>query len=159
MSELHALQLTDLEGNECSLSDYAGKVLLLVNVASRCGLTPQYKNLEELHQRYQEQGFSVMGFPCNQFGQQEPGTAQEIRQFCDLNYGVTFPIFAKLEVNGANQHPLYALLTGPTAAFPGKITWNFEKFLVSQEGEVKQRFSPRTTPSDPELIQALEALL
>jgi len=159
MSELHALQLTDLEGNERSLSDYAGKVLLLVNVASRCGLTPQYKDLEELHQRYQEQGFSVMGFPCNQFGQQEPGTAQEIRQFCDLNYGVTFPIFAKLEVNGTNQHPLYALVTGPTAVFPGKITWNFEKFLVSQEGEVKQRFSPRTTPSDPELIQALEALL
>ena len=159
MSELHALQLTDLEGNERSLSDYAGKVLLLVNVASRCGLTPQYKDLEELHQRYQERGFSVMGFPCNQFGKQEPGTAQEIRQFCDLNYGVTFPIFAKLEVNGTNQHPLYALLTGPTAAFPVKITWNFEKFLVNQEGEVQQRFSPRTTPSDPELIQALEALL
>ena len=99
MSELHALQLTDLEGNERSLSDYAGKVLLLVNVASRCGKTPQYKGLEELHQRYQERGFSVMGFPCNQFGKQEPGTAQEIRQFCDLNYGVTFPIFAKLEVN------------------------------------------------------------
>ena len=159
MSKLYKLQLTDLEGNERSLSDYAGKVLLLVNVASHCGKTPQYKGLEELHQRYQEQGFSVMGFPCNQFGQQEPGTAQEIRQFCDLNYGVTFPIFAKLEVNGANQHPLYALLTGPTAPFPGKITWNFEKFLVNQEGEVQQRFSPSTTPSDPELIQALEALL
>ena len=159
MSELHALQLTDLEGNERSLSDYAGKVLLLVNVASRCGKTPQYKGLEELHQHYQERGFSVMGFPCNQFGKQEPGTAQEIRQFCDLNYGVTFPIFAKLEVNGANQHPLYALLTGSTATFPGKITWNFEKFLVNQKGEVQKRFSPRTTPSDPELIQALEALL
>ena len=159
MSELHALQLTDLEGNARSLSDYAGKVLLLVNVASRCGKTPQYKGLEELHQRYQERGFSVMGFPCNQFGNQEPGTAQEIRQFCDLKYGVTFPIFAKLEVNGANQHPLYALLTGPTATFPGKITWNFEKFLVNQKGEVQKRFSPRTTPSDPELVQALEALL
>ena len=105
MSELHALQLTDLEGNERSLSDYAGKVLLLVNVASRCGKTPQYKGLEELHQRYQERGFSVMGFPCNQFGKQEPGTAQEIRQFCDLNYGVTFPIFAKLEVNGSKPTP------------------------------------------------------
>ena len=159
MSEFHTLQLTDLEGNECALSDYAGKALLLVNVASHCGKTPQYKGLEELHQRYQEQGFSVMGFPCNQFGQQEPGTAQEIRQFCDLNYGVTFPLFAKLEVSGVDQHPLYALLTGPTATFPGKITWNFEKFLVNQEGEVQQRFAPKTTPSDPELIQALEALL
>ena len=159
MSEFHTLQLTDLEGNECTLSDYAGKALLLVNVASHCGKTPQYKGLEELHQRYQEQGFSVMGFPCNQFGQQEPGTAQEIRQFCDLNYGVTFPLFAKLEVSGVDQHPLYALLTGPTAAFPGKIILNFEKFLVNQEGEVQQRFAPKITPSDPELIQALEALL
>ena len=159
MSEFHTLQLTDLEGNECALSDYAGKALLLVNVASHCGKTRQYKGLEELHQRYQEQGFSVMGFPCNQFGQQEPGTAQEIRQFCDLNYGVTFPLFAKLEVSGVDQHPLYGLLTGPTAAFPGKITWNFEKFLVNQEGEVQQRFAPKITPSDPELIQALEALL
>ena len=159
MSEFHTLQLTDLEGNECALSDYAGKALLLVNVASHCGKTPQYKGLEDLHQRYQEQGFSVMGFPCNQFGQQEPGTAQEIRQFCDLNYGVTFPLLAKLEVSGINQHPLYALLTEPTTAFPRKITWNFEKFLVNQEGEVQQRFAPKITPSDPELIQALEALL
>ena len=110
MSEFHTLQLTDLEGNECTLSDYAGKALLLVNVASHCGKTPQYKGLEELHQRYQEQGFSVMGFPCNQFGQQEPGTAQEIRQFCDLNYGVTFPLFAKLEVSGVDQHPLLSLI-------------------------------------------------
>ena len=152
MSELHALQLTDLEGNERSLSDYAGNVLLLVNVASRCGKTPQYKGLEELHQRYQERGFSVMGFPCNQFGKQEPGTAQEIRQFCDLNYGVTFPIFAKLEVNGANQHPLYAL-DRANRCISRKDHLNFEKFLVNQEGEVQQRFSPRTTPSDPELIQ------
>jgi glutathione peroxidase len=147
-----------LEGGPADLSDYEGKALLIVNVASQCGLTPQYKGLQELHEQYGDRGFEVLGFPCNQFGAQEPGSAGEIGQFCETNYGITFPLFEKIEVNGDGRHPLYEELTavpdGDGEA--GDIQWNFEKFLVSAGGKTVRRFRPIVTPEDPALVGAIE---
>lgn len=159
MSAFHDLNLRALDGQELPLAPYKGQVVLVVNVASKCGLTPQYAGLEKLYQQYKGNGFTVLGVPCNQFAGQEPGSEDEIRSFCSLNYGVTFPLGSKLEVNGPGRHPLYRLLAGEGAEFPGDITWNFEKFLVGQDGRVLARFSPRTTPDDPALIQAIEKAL
>ena len=156
---LDAIAVTTIDGRPATLGDWAGKVRLVVNVASKCGLTPQYAGLEKLHQAYRERGFTVLGLPSNQFAAQEPGSEDEIREFCSLNYGVTFPLGSKLEVNGPNRHPLYRLLAGEGAEFPGDITWNFEKFLVGRDGRVLARFSPRTTPDDPALLQAIDKAL
>jgi glutathione peroxidase len=133
----------------------------MVNVASKCGLTPQYEGLEKIHERYRDRGFSVLGFPCNQFLEQEPGTADEIAEFCSTNYGVEFPLFEKIEVNGGGKHPLYAELeqTADGDGHAGDIRWNFEKFLVSPEGQVVARFSPQVEPEAPELTEAIEAQL
>ena len=138
-----------------------GRALLVVNVASKCGLTPQYTALEKLHEQFAARGFAVVGFPCNQFGGQEPGTAEEIAEFCSASYGVTFPMFEKIEVNGPGRHPIYASLTKTPDAngVAGDIQWNFEKFLVSQDGTVAGRFRPRTTPDSPEVLEAIEANL
>jgi len=158
---LYEIPLTTLAGEDASLADHKGKALLLVNVASKCGLTPQYAGLEDLHERYADRGFSVLGFPCNQFMGQEPGTNEEIAEFCSSTYGVTFPLFDKLEVNGPDRHPLFAELTEANDADgkAGDVTWNFEKWLVSPEGEVVGRFRPQVTPEDPELVQAVEQQL
>jgi glutathione peroxidase len=155
---IYDVPLRTLEGNPGTLADHAGEVLLVVNVASKCGLTPQYETLETLQRTYADQGFSVLGFPCNQFGGQEPGTPEEIQTFCSTTYGVSFPLYEKIDVNGEDRHPLYAELTGVPDATgeAGDITWNFEKFLVSRDGEVVARFRPRTTPDDPAVLQALE---
>ncbi|MCD5990829.1 glutathione peroxidase [Pseudomonas phytophila] len=159
MSAFHDIKLKDLDGQELSLATFKGRVVLVVNVASKCGLTPQYAALENLYQKYKDQGFSVLGLPCNQFAGQEPGSAQEIQEFCSLNYGVTFPLGEKLEVNDPHRHQLYRLLAGEGAEFPGDITWNFEKFLVGKNGAVLARFSPRTAPDDPAVILAIEKAL
>ena len=150
-----------LQGEESSLAPYRGKALLLVNVASKCGLTPQYEGLEKLQERYTDRGFSVLGFPCNQFLGQEPGTAEEIQEFCSTTYGVTFPLFEKIDVNGANRNPVYAELTEvpDTEGQAGDVTWNFEKFLVSPAGEVVGRYRPQVEPEDPTLVGAIEAQL
>lgn len=159
MSALHDLTLTSLAGEELPLKPYEGKVLLIVNVASECGLTPQYTGLEKLQRRYATRGFSVLGVPCNQFGAQEPCSEAQIARFCEKHYQVSFPMTRKLEVNGPGRHPLYRLLAGEGAEFPGEITWNFEKFLVGPDGRVLARFAPRTTPDDPLLVQAIEDAL
>ncbi len=158
---IHDIKLNTLKGDAASLGDYKGKALLLVNVASKCGLTPQYEGLERIHEQYKDRGFSVLGFPCNQFGGQEPGSAEEIETFCSTTYGVTFPLYEKLEVNGEGRHTLYDELTAKADAEgkAGDIQWNFEKFLVSPEGEIVQRFRPLIDPEAPELIEALEAQL
>ncbi len=150
-----------LNGKPASLSAYAGKVVLAVNTASKCGLTPQYEGLQKLHDRYSPQGFTVLGFPCNQFFHQEPGGADEIQSFCSINYGVTFPLFTKIDVKGADQHPLYAILSDfpDDAGKAGNVTWNFEKFLVDKDGLVVRRFRPKVVPEDPQIIQAIESLL
>jgi glutathione peroxidase len=147
-----------LTGQAGSLGDLSGRTLLVVNVASKCGLTPQYEGLERLQERFSDRGFSVVGFPCNQFGGQEPGTADEISEFCSVNYGVTFPLFEKIEVNGPDRHPIYTELTAVPDAEgeAGDIQWNFEKFLVGPDGTVLGRFRPRTDPEDPALVAAIE---
>jgi glutathione peroxidase len=148
-----------LRGKPMSLSDHKGKALLLVNVASECGLTPQYKQLEDLQKQYGPKGFTVIGFPCNQFGGQEPGTAEDIEKFCSANYGITFPITEKIEVNGEGRHPIYQSLTQITDAsgHTGDIRWNFEKFVVSADGSKVTRFSPKVKPDAPEVVAAIEA--
>ena len=158
---VYDIAVNTLSGEPASLGDLAGKTLLVVNVASKCGLTPQYTGLERLHERFAGQGFAVVGFPCNQFGGQEPGSAEEIAEFCSTSYGVTFPMFEKIEVNGPGRHPLYAELTAvPDAAGEaGDIQWNFEKFLVAPDGTVIGRFRPMTGPEDPALVGAIEASL
>jgi glutathione peroxidase len=158
---IYDIQLKTLGGADSTLGPLAGKTLLVVNVASKCGLTPQYTALEELHKRLSGQGFSVVGFPCNQFGGQEPGTAEEIEQFCSTSYGVTFPIFEKIEVNGPGRHPIYDELTAvPDASgTAGDIQWNFEKFVIAPSGSVVARFRPRTVPDDPEILAVIESNL
>jgi glutathione peroxidase len=156
---LYGVPLKDIDGNSTSLKAYEGKVLLIVNVASKCGFTPQYTGLEALQQKYQEKGFAVLGFPCNQFGGQEPGSAEEIKQFCSSKYQVTFPLFEKLEVNGPNRHPLYALLAGKQAAFPGNIKWNFTKFLIGRDGKVLKRFESAVKPDSAPMVEAIESAL
>lgn len=154
------ISLRTLDGKASSLADYQGKALLVVNVASKCGLTPQYTGLQALHERYAARGFSVLGFPCNQFGAQEPGTPEQITEFCSTNYGVTFPLFEKIAVNGPERHPLYVELAkvADAAGKAGDVEWNFEKFLITPAGEVK-RFRPKTKPDDPALLGAIEAAL
>jgi glutathione peroxidase len=158
---LFDIPIATLEGEDSSLDSYRGKALLLVNVASRCGLTPQYSGLEKLQETYGNKGFSVVGFPCNQFGGQEPGTPEEIATFCSTNYGVTFPMFEKIDVNGEHRHPIYQELTQTADAEgnAGDILWNFEKFLVAPSGNVVARFRPRTTPEDPVVVEAITANL
>jgi glutathione peroxidase len=158
---LYDAPVKTLHGQPASLADYKGETLLIVNVASKCGYTPQYAPLEALQQRYQARGFTVLGFPCNQFGKQEPGSADEIESFCSLNYGVTFPLFEKIDVKGPEQNPLYKELTGVADATgkAGDVKWNFEKFLVSPTGEVVGRFRPKVEPDAPELVAAIEAQL
>jgi glutathione peroxidase len=153
-------QLRALDGTPLDLHDYEDKALLIVNVASKCGLTPQYEGLEKIHERYEDRGFSVLGVPCNQFLGQEPGTAEEIAQFCSTTYGVTFPLAEKVEVNGDGQHPLYKDLNAVADAEgkAGDVTWNFEKFLVAPGGSVT-RFRPQVEPEDPALVDAIEAAL
>lgn len=149
------ITVTTIDGKPKPLSDYAGQVLLIVNVASQCGYTPQYKGLEQLNQRYKDKGLRVLGFPCNDFGAQEPGTNEEIVQFCDRNYGVTFDLFDKVHAKGASQDPLYKTLT--ESVIPaGDVSWNFEKFLVSKTGEVVARYRSSVSPDSPELISAIE---
>jgi glutathione peroxidase len=158
---IYDVPVRTLDGKQVSLRDYEGKVLLIVNVASKCGLTPQYDGLERVHEKVAERGFAVLGFPCNQFGEQEPGTADEIQAFCSSTYGVTFPLFEKIDVNGEHQHPLYATLTqlADDTGHTWDIRWNFEKFLVDRTGVPVQRFSPLTEPESDELLGAIEALL
>lgn len=149
------------DGGRATLEQHRGSVLLLVNVASKCGLTPQYAELEQLQRVYGDRGLQVIGFPCNQFGGQEPGTNEEIQEFCSTTYGVTFPVHGKLEVNGDDRHPLYQALVEAQdeSGEAGDIAWNFEKFLIAPDGTVAARIRPRTKPSDPAVIEAIEALL
>ncbi|HXR54297.1 MAG TPA: glutathione peroxidase [Acidimicrobiales bacterium] len=158
---LYDIPISTLDGTPSSLAPYQGKTLLLVNVASKCGLTPQYEGLEKLQKTYGDKGFSVLGFPCNQFAGQEPGSAEEIAEFCSTNYGVSFPLFEKIDVNGEARHPLYEELTKAEDAEgnAGDITWNFEKFLVSPAGDVVARFRPRTDPEDAVVVDAITANL
>ena len=156
---LKDIPLKDINGKSSSLKDYAGKVLLLVNVASRCGNTPQYKELQAAHEKYGEQGLVVMGFPCNDFGAQEPGTNDEIKEFCSIKYKVTFPMFDKVHVKGPDQHPLYEALTGKKGAFPGDVKWNFGKFLVGRDGKPIMRIEPKTKVDSPEVVAAIEKAL
>jgi glutathione peroxidase len=155
------ISLTTLDGSATSLAEFADGAVLLVNVASKCGLTPQYTALEQLAKDYGGRGLTVVGVPCNQFMGQEPGTAEEIQSFCSATYGVTFPLLAKTDVNGADRHPLYAELTKTPDADgeAGDVQWNFEKFLLAPGGEVVNRFRPRTVPDAPEVIRAIEAVL
>jgi glutathione peroxidase len=156
---LYSLPLKDIDGHDATLKPYAGKVLLIVNVASRCGFTPQYAALEALYQKYAAQGLVICGFPCNQFGGQEPGTDAEIKQFCTAKYSVTFPLFDKLEVNGANRHPLYIALAGQDSPFPGDIKWNFTKFLIGRDGKILNRFDSKVKPDSEAVTKAIEAAL
>jgi glutathione peroxidase len=155
---IYDIPVKTLAGEDSSLGALAGKTLLVVNVASKCGLTPQYSALEEWRGLLAGRGFSVVGFPCNQFGGQEPGTAEEIEEFCSMTYGVSFPMFEKIEVNGEGRHPIYDQLTSVADASgeAGDIQWNFEKFLLGPDGAVLARFRPRTVPDDPEVLAAIE---
>lgn len=159
MTTAYEFSATTLAGKPRKLSDYRGKVMLVVNTASRCGFTPQYAGLEALHQRFHDRGLVVLGFPCNQFGAQEPGPESEIAEFCQVNYGVSFPMFAKIDVNGADTHPLFAWMKSSSPGLLGSegIKWNFTKFLIDREGRVVQRFAPTTDPAD--IAPAIEKLL
>jgi glutathione peroxidase len=161
MSVYDDLTVNSLDGRPLDLHQFDGKATLVVNVASRCGLTPQYAGLEELQERFSASGFNVLGVPCNQFGGQEPGTAEQIATFCSANYGVTFPMTEKVEVNGPGRHPLYSRLVITTDAEgqAGEILWNFEKFLVSPSGDVVARFRPQTEPTSAEVVAAIEGAL
>lgn len=153
-SPLYDIPVSRIDGSAASLGDYAGQVLLVVNVASKCGLTPQYDGLEALYRTYKDKGLTVIGFPANNFKEQEPGSNEEIQEFCRLTYGVDFPMFAKISVKGDDRHPLYDALAGDE-----DISWNFEKFLIGRDGKVAARFSPQTEPNDPAIVSALEAEL
>jgi glutathione peroxidase len=156
---IYDIPLKDIDGKSTSLKPYQGKVVLVVNVASKCGYTPQYTALEALSRKYKDQGLTVLGFPCNQFGGQEPGTAEEIKQFCSSKYDVTFPLFEKIEVNGANRHPLYTMLAGKDSPVAGDIKWNFTKFLIGRDGKILKRFESPVKPDSAEVIQAIESAL
>ena len=161
MTNIYDFNVTAIDGRTQRLDGYRGNVLLVVNVASKCGFTPQYAGLEELYRKYRDRGFQVLGFPCDQFGHQEPGDETEIQSFCKLKYDVTFPMFAKIDVNGPRRHPLYAFLTGAASApdGPGDVQWNFAKFLVDRSGNVAARFSPATAPVSEEIVATLEKLV
>jgi len=156
---IYDLKLKDIDGKDTSLSAYKGKVLLIVNVASKCGYTKQYTGLEAIQQKFQKQGFTVLGFPCNQFGGQEPGTNEEIKQFCSSQFNVTFPLFDKLDVNGTKRAPLYTALAGKESPFPGDIKWNFNKFLIGKDGKILKRFDSGVKPDSEELTKAIEVAL
>ena len=156
---LSDIPLKDIDGNATSLKAFSGKVLLIVNVASKCGNTPQYAGLESLFEKYKDQGLVILGFPCNDFGAQEPGTNAQVKEFCTTKYNVSFPMFDKLHVKGTEQHPLYAALTGKNGPFPGDVKWNFGKFLVGRDGRPLRRFEPGTKPDDAKLVEAVEAAL
>jgi glutathione peroxidase len=158
MSALN-FKMNNLAGKPVDLATYKGKVVLMVNVASKCGLTPQYKQLESLHEKYAGKGLAVVGFPANNFGAQEPGTAQEIQDFCTKNYGVKFDMMEKVSVKGADTCPLFKYLTSPESGFPGEISWNFGKFLVGRDGKVIARFDPKTAPDDATVVKAIEDAL
>jgi len=158
-SKLQSIPLKDIDGKETSLKAFAGKVVLAVNVASHCGNTKQYTGLQALQDKLKDKGLVVVGFPCNDFGAQEPGTNTEIKEFCSTKYQVTFPMMDKLHVKGAEQHPLYKELTGPGAAFPGDVKWNFGKFLIGADGKVLARFEPGVRPEDPALVKAIDEAL
>ncbi len=161
MAKFHDFTATTIEGNEKSLGDFKGKTLLVVNVASQCGLTPQYKGLEELHRKYKGRGFAVLGFPCNQFAGQEPGSDEEIKTFCETRFDVSFPLFSKVDVNGEDRHPVYEFLTAQETQpdGPGDIKWNFAKFIVDKQGNVVARFDPATEPTSKDLTTAIEEAL
>lgn len=154
-------KVKDIDGAEVALSKYQGKVLLIVNTASQCGLTPQYKGLEALYEKYKGEGLEVLAFPANEFGSQEPGTDEQIKEFCTTKYNVTFPVFSKIVVKGQGMHPLYSYLTNESSnpSHAGDIKWNFAKFLVDRKGEVIARFDPKTTPDSEEIVKALEKAL
>jgi glutathione peroxidase len=156
MSKLQDFSIDGIDGGDNPIPGLEGQVVLLVNVASQCGLTPQYSGLQQLYTELKDQGFTVLGLPCNQFGAQEPGSEDEIVQFCETKFGVEFPLTGKIDVNGDDRHPLYVWLT---AGFPGDIEWNFEKFLVNRDGEVVKRYPPATTPDDKGLLQDIADLL
>lgn len=157
--DLTAIPFDTIKGEKTSLADYKGKVVLLVNTASRCGLTKQYAALEALQNTYGAKGFTVIAFPCNDFGKQEPGTHEEIAQFCETKFNVSFPLMAKISVKGDNQHALYTALTGKDGAFPGDVTWNFGKFLVGKDGKPIARFEPRTKPDSEDVVRVIEKAL
>ncbi len=156
---LYDVPLKDIDGKDASLAPYKGQVILIVNVASKCGFTPQYAALESVYTNYSAKGLVICGFPCNQFHAQEPGTDADIKLFCTSKYDVTFPMFDKLDVNGANRHPLYVMLAGPGSPFPGDIRWNFTKFLIGRDGKIVNRFDSKVKPDSPEVTSAIEAAL
>lgn len=158
---IYDIPISTLEGEPATLAEHAGRVLVIVNVASRCGLTPQYEGLQRLHETYADRGLSVLGFPCNQFLEQEPGDATEIRDFVTETYGVTFPLYEKIDVNGEDRHPIYDILAAAPDADSkaGEVAWNFEKFVVSPDGDVVARFRPTVAPDDPEFVATIERLL
>ena len=159
MNTIQTIPLKDINGKDTTLGAYSGKVVLLVNVASKCGFTPQYEGLEALYEKYKDKGLVIVGVPSNDFGSQEPGSAEEIKTFCKSKYGVTFPLMAKVHVKGDEQHPLYAALTGKDAAFPGAVKWNFGKFLIGRDGAVVKRFGSMTKPDAKDLVESVEAAL
>ncbi len=156
---LQEIPLKDIDGKDTTFKAFDGKVVLVVNVASKCGYTRQYKGLESVHRQFKDKGFSVVGFPCNDFGKQEPGTATEIKEFCSATYSVTFPLMEKLHVKGPEQHPFYAALTGKDAKFPGDVKWNFGKFLIGKDGKVLKRWDSGTEPDSAEVVAAIEEAL
>lgn len=158
-SPLYAIPLKDIKGQDTSLKPYAGKALLIVNVASKCGYTRQYSGLEEVWKKYQDKGLMVLGFPSNDFGGQEPGTNEEIVEFCSSKFGASFPLFDKLHTKGPEQHPLYTALTGPASPVPGPVKWNFNKFLVGRDGRIIARFDSKVEPTSAELSAAIESAL
>jgi glutathione peroxidase len=161
MKSIYDFKVADIDGNDVNLADYKGKVLLVVNVASKCGFTPQYKGLENIYRQYKDKGFEILGFPSNDFLGQEPGTNEQIKSFCQLNYNVSFPMFSKISVKGKDIHPLYKFLTDKSTDpnFAGGITWNFNKFLIDRKGNIINRFGSRTEPQSPETIKAIEEAL
>ncbi len=157
---IYDIPLKNIDGKDASLKEYQGKVMLIVNVASKCGKTPQYTQLEALNQEFKKDGLAVLGFPCNDFGKQEPGTLVEIKEFCTEKYKVTFPMFDKVVVKtGPDQSPLYQALSGPTSPFPGDVKWNFGKFLVGKDGKILKRFEPGVKPDAPEVVEAIKSAL
>jgi glutathione peroxidase len=154
--DLSSIPFKTIDGKDTSLAAYKGKAVLLVNTASKCGLTPQYSALEALQQKYEAKGFTVIGFPCNDFGGQEPGSAEEIQTFCKTKYAVSFPLMEKIHVKGKEQHPLYAALTGKEGVFPGDVKWNFGKFLIGKDGKAIARFEPKQKPDSPEVVAVVE---
>lgn len=160
-SSVHDFTMETITGDSLSLSEFHGKVLLVVNVASKCGFTPQYEGLQEIYEKYSEQGFAVLGFPANNFANQEPGTDSDIQEFCSTNYGVTFPMFSKISVKGEDQHPLYTYLTSEETnpEFAGEITWNFNKFLIGKDGQILNRFKSKDKPQSDKVIKSIKNAL